>query len=99
MKNLFKKIKDGLSITDDEVVYLMTCFNINEASETQLNILSDIDDWAKETFERWDDFNDQFPNNPHYVGVVINGKRYITGYTGVVGNYWLHENHTMWLEA
>lgn len=36
----------------------------------------------------WDDFDENYPNNPYHIGYAFNGNLYITGYTGAAGRYW-----------
>lgn len=38
--------------------------------------------------KKWNNKNEKFPNNPYSTGYVLDNEKFITGYTGVAGNFW-----------
>lgn len=47
-------------------------------------LMSALHTYGKE----WDEYDEEFPNNPYRFGYVLEGHVFVTGYTGIAGHYW-----------
>lgn len=45
----------------------------------------------------WDEFDENYPNNPYKYGYEVNDRKYATGYTGAAGKFWRDQDRTYWL--
>ena len=84
-------------ITKDELISLayMNLFDLNEkiAGMIEYTVID-----ALNGFERWDEYNPDFPNNPYGGGFIVvrsdGTKEYLkTWYGGVADRYWNRDDH------
>ena len=65
----------------------------NEDYETRIFIEDTFKEVLKKYGKYWDDFDENYPNNPYYIGYELHGEIFITAYTGVGGRYWNNNDY------
>lgn len=87
--NRFYKVVDGVPKFDVELLYkYATKYNIFEDEENIRFELFNAINVAKQFAERWTDASPKYPGSPHNVGFILDGRRFVTEYTGIGGYYW-----------
>lgn len=86
----------------EEAIELLTNYSAYELEEMGIDPW-DLGSWVEKenSLEEWDDRNADNPNNPYLYGIVWDGQRIATGYTGIAGCYWRENwngNGPFWLK-
>lgn len=53
---------------------------------------------AYDKYEQWSDYDERFPDNPYQSGLIVNGHKYTTDYSGIAGAYWADNGGPWWME-
>ena len=88
LENIIKKFSEGKAISKDELDYI-AYFNLRELSDEESDIVENAFFNIMHTYgEPWSDYDENFPDNPFHERYLVDGKVYITSYSGVAGEYW-----------
>lgn len=76
-------------LSDEDVDFIAYCDLKGLSPYFQKMIANVFNAFMKDhNAEDWDDYDENYPNNPFHEGYKYNGNIYITNYTGDAGRYW-----------
>lgn len=88
---IVKSWKRGENISFEEI-YTLAYTDIRKLKDKDWLAINDTLLSALHTYgEEWNEYDEDFPNNPYRFGYVLGGHVFVSGYTGIAGPYWIDD--------